>query len=204
MSEFPGVISSIDGIHIPILAPTEHNDSYINRKGYHLLQKQAVCQHNLKFTNCYVGQVGSVHDARVYRLSYLGQDMKNNLINFPRDCHIIGDSTYSLSSHLLTPYRETGNLTRYQKNYNYKHSSTRMTIERAFGHLKGRFRRSQFFPSPDIAFICKSVISCCALHNFCVDNIDLIPVDSDNYRDPSLTNSDFDVSILGQKRDGKN
>ena len=204
MSEFPGVIGCIDGTHIPIPAPTEHSDSYLNRKGYHSVQMQAVCQHNLKFTNCYVGQVGSVHDARVYRLSYLGQDIENNLTNFPPDCHIIGDSAYPLSPYLLTPYRETGNLTRYQQNYNFRHSSTRMTIERAFGHMKGRFHCLQFFPSPDIAFICKSVISCCVLHNICVDNSDLIPVDAENYRDPSLTNTDFDVRIVeNQQRDGK-
>ena len=35
MSEFPGVISCIDGTHIQIPAPTEHSDSYVNRKGYH-------------------------------------------------------------------------------------------------------------------------------------------------------------------------
>ncbi|KAK2721330.1 hypothetical protein QYM36_003570 [Artemia franciscana] len=136
MSEFSEAIGCIDGTHIPIPAPTEHN------------------------------------------------------------FHIIRDSAYPLSPYLLTPYRETGNLTRYQQNYKFRHSSTRMTIDRAFGHQKGRFLRLQFFPSPDIAFICKSVISCRVLHNICVDSSELIPVDAENYRDPSLTNSDFDVRLV--------
>ena len=109
-----------------------------------------------------------------------------------------------MSPYLLTPYRETGNLTRYQQNNNFRHSSTRITIERTFGKLNGRFRRLQFFPSPDIAFIYKSVILCCVLHNICVDSSDLIHFDAENYRDPSLTNSNFDVRIVeNHQEDGK-
>ena len=84
--------------------------------------------------------------------------MENNLRKFPLECHIIGDSVYSLSPNLLTPYRETKNLSRYQQNYNSRQSSKRVSIERVFGHLKCRFRRLNVFPSSDITFICKSVI----------------------------------------------
>jgi len=79
-----------------------------------------------------------------------------------------------------------------------------MTIERTFGKLKGRFRHLQFFPSPEIAFIYNSVISCCVLHNICVNSSDLIHFDAEKYRDPSLPNSNFDVRIVeNQQEDGK-
>ena len=48
-----------------------------------------------------------------------------------------------------------------------------MSVERAIGMLMGRFRRLKFFDSPDLAFISKSVIAACTLHNFCIDENDL-------------------------------
>ena len=38
----PDVIGAIDGCHIPIKAPRENDSEYINRKGFHSLQLQAV------------------------------------------------------------------------------------------------------------------------------------------------------------------
>ena len=42
---------------------------------------------------------------------------------------------------MVTPFRDNGHLTAAQKKYNKYHSSTRMVIERAFGLVKGCFRR---------------------------------------------------------------
>ncbi|KAK2727594.1 putative nuclease HARBI1 isoform X1 [Artemia franciscana] len=170
---FPGVLGAIDGTHIPIRTPQHSSGTYINRKGFHSLQLQVVCQHNLKFTDCNVGQPGSMHDARVFRHSEICTDLQNSTLFFPEDSHLIGDAAYPLSDRLLTPYRDTGNLTRYQVRYNFKLSSTRMSVERAIGILKCRFRRLRFFDSPDLAFISKSVIAACTLHNFCIDENDL-------------------------------
>jgi hypothetical protein len=38
----PDVIGAIDGCHIPIKTPRENDSEYINRKGFHSLQLQAV------------------------------------------------------------------------------------------------------------------------------------------------------------------
>ncbi|XP_067121836.1 putative nuclease HARBI1 [Centruroides vittatus] len=51
---FPGIIGAIDGCHIPIKAPSEAAEKYINRKNFHSLILQAVCNHNLVFTDCYL------------------------------------------------------------------------------------------------------------------------------------------------------
>ncbi|CAG2237774.1 HARBI1 [Mytilus edulis] len=40
---FPNVIGAIDGTHIRIQAPTTDEASYVNRKGYHSINVQAVC-----------------------------------------------------------------------------------------------------------------------------------------------------------------
>ncbi|KAK3920700.1 Putative nuclease, partial [Frankliniella fusca] len=88
---FPGTIGAIDGTHIKIPAPRENPDAYVNRKGYHSIQVQVVCDHKLLFTNLCVGHVGSVHDARVLRLSVINDYLQYNS-KFPNDSHLIGDS----------------------------------------------------------------------------------------------------------------
>ena len=46
LAGFPGVIGCIDGSHIPIVAPQEDEFIFINRKGFHSINIQAVCDSN--------------------------------------------------------------------------------------------------------------------------------------------------------------
>ncbi|KAJ8980498.1 hypothetical protein NQ317_000614 [Molorchus minor] len=70
---FPNVIGAIDGSHIKIDKPS--NDP----------EMQAVCDHQRKIRDVFIGYPGSVHDSR--------------------------DSGYPLQGNLLTPYKDRGNLT---------------------------------------------------------------------------------------------
>lgn len=97
---------------------------------------QVVCDHTRLFTHVYVGNVGSVHDARVFRLSGL-QNYILDPAKFPYDSHLIGDAAYPLLKQLMVPYTDNGHLTQRQKNYNFCLSSSRMAVERAIGLLKG-------------------------------------------------------------------
>ena len=53
---FPNVNGAIDGTHIRIQAPTSDEASYVNRKGYHSINVQAVCDVDgmFTFTKCNV------------------------------------------------------------------------------------------------------------------------------------------------------
>ena len=62
-----GVIGAIDGSHIPIRPPFENHENYVNRKSFHSIILQAVCDNELYFTDIYAGWPGSVHNACVYR-----------------------------------------------------------------------------------------------------------------------------------------
>lgn len=66
---FPGVLGAVDGSHIPIRSPTEHQENYINRKGFHSIILQAVCDAKMHFLDVYCGWPGSVHYARVLKNS---------------------------------------------------------------------------------------------------------------------------------------
>ena len=123
-----------------IKAPKEHPETYVNRKGYHSFILQAVYREDMQFTHVVAGNVGSCHDARVLRKSDLWE-------NGPGKCgqaHIIGDAAYPLIEWLMTPFRDNGHLTPKQRHFNTRLSTTRVTIERAFGIFKGRFRRLVF------------------------------------------------------------
>ncbi|KAL5243995.1 hypothetical protein ACI65C_011405 [Semiaphis heraclei] len=84
----------------------------------------------------------SAHDAHVIKNSPVGEQLISNSLNlFPRDMHILGDCAYPLLHCLMTPYRDNGNLTREQRHFNYKLSSSRIVMEQSFGKLFGRFHR---------------------------------------------------------------
>ncbi|KAB0802633.1 hypothetical protein PPYR_04819 [Photinus pyralis] len=54
---FPNVIGAIDGTHIPIVAPHNMANSYINRNKYYSIVLQGVCNARYKFIDCYAGKV---------------------------------------------------------------------------------------------------------------------------------------------------
>lgn len=167
---FPGIIGALDGTHIEIKAPSENQQSYINRKKYHSLQLQAVCNSEMLFTDCFAGYPGSCHDSRVLRNSPLGA----NGLQLCNGNHIIADGGYPLRRWILTPYRDNGHLTQEQKNYNYKLSSNRVVVERAFGLLKGRFRRLRYLDTQKIQTAVEIIMTACVLHNVCLMQRDAV------------------------------
>jgi hypothetical protein len=124
--------------------------------------------------NCYTGWPGCVHDARVLRNSGLYHGAEAGELIIPNS-YIVGDNAYPLRNWLITPFKNVGHLTRQQLKFNKRISGVRQNVERAFGHLKGRFRRLRDVPLHCHREICSLIFSCCVLHNLCVlynDDID--------------------------------
>ncbi|XP_071160767.1 putative nuclease HARBI1 [Mytilus edulis] len=179
---FPGVLGAIDGSHIPIKTPKVDGEQYYNRKKFPSIILQAVCDKNLHFLDFYCGWPGSVHDSRVLKNSPLFTSASDNKERmFPGNTHLIGDAAYALSQWVMTPFKDFGNLSAEQKRYNYIHSSSRMCIDRAFGALKGRFRRLRYIDMKDMPEVVKFVLSCCTLHEVSLANFD----DFDEYIEES-------------------
>jgi len=178
---FPGVIGCVDGTHIGIRAPANDRDSYINRKGYPSVNVLAVCDHQKLFTYVYADRAGSVHDARVLRVSSLGQKLEICQIGGADDkYHILGDSAFPLLPNLLVPYRDNGHLTPAQITFNTIHSSARSIIERAFGRLKGKFRRLRGIDCTYPVNALHMIESAFTLHNFVLQNDQSDENDSDS------------------------
>lgn len=224
-SGFPKTIGAIDGTHIRIDAPKENPVDYINRKGFlfdtvtgnkysnlfinllkmfgyvclHLfLSLQLVCDHRNLITHCYVGHPGSVHNQRVFRQSRIANYL-NDEKKFPADSHILGDA-YEIHQHLLTSFRDNGHLTAAQKNYNYRLSAARVTVERCIGLLKGRMRSLlHCLPMSRVDLMAEYVVACCVIHNICTlrsDEIEVITILST----PQEYDKDHDILHQGRQR----
>lgn len=174
---FPGVVAIIDGFHVAILKPTVNEHMYINRKGYHSINTQLLCDHKLKIRSIYANYGGSTHDSFIWRTSQAQQFM-NNLYQNGERSWLIGDSGYPLQPYLLTPFINPEN--DQERRYNNVLASARNVVERCIGLLKMRFRcilkeRSARY-KPE--FVCELIKACAVLHNMCVDE-NLIDYDID-------------------------
>ena len=131
------VIGAIYGCHIPISKRDENNEVFINRKQFPSLVLQGCCDHNMRFTDCFIGYPGSVHDARVFENSDLHERTSSDTISMVSNgLYIVADSAYKLEPYMMTPFKDNGCLTKVQKKYNFVQPSTRNVIERAFRHAK--------------------------------------------------------------------
>lgn len=125
-----------------------------------------MCDHRKKIRDIFVGYPGSVHDARVFRTSPLFASLENKCNNL----YILGDSAYPCLKNLMTPFKDRGQLSRRQQNYNYIFTKNRCIIEHCFGLLKQRFRQLYHIQLRDIAQIVHFIRACAVLHKLCIDN----------------------------------
>lgn len=160
----PGVVGAIDCTHISILRPSVENPEMFRcRKGYFSLNVQAVCGPNLEFHNVVARWPGSVHDSRIFDNSRLCAEIEVHLN--PR-YHLLGDAGYALKRYLMTPVSFPANA--HERAYNYSHSQTRNTIERAFGVLKRRFGYLGKKIRTHLDTTKTIVVACAVLHNIAV------------------------------------
>ncbi|CAC5381344.1 HARBI1 [Mytilus coruscus] len=159
---FPNVLGCIDCTHVRIQAPSDDEPSYVNRKGYHSINVQAVCDFEGRFTNIFANWPGSTHDSHIFNTSTLSNYLQTNHRGLI-DGVILGDSGYACRSFLLTPYANP--IERHQQRFNGCHASTRSVIERTFGILKRRFHvlHSEVRMKPEK--VCRIFGACAVLHN---------------------------------------
>ena len=116
-----------------------------------------------------------MHDARVLANSNLFRkcDSGTFLPNWTRTLSgtsipllILGDPAYPLRTWLIKPFSDIG-LSAKQKKFNYRLSRAHVTVENAFGRLKGRWRSLMKRNDTDVKFMPTLITACCILHNMC-------------------------------------
>ncbi|KAK7095731.1 hypothetical protein V1264_005102 [Littorina saxatilis] len=198
-ADFPNVVGCIDCTHVQILAPTENEHVYVNRKGRHSINVQLVCDADLIIINCVVNWPGSVHDSRILRESNIFQLFET--LPRPIPGILLGDAGYPLKEWLMTPF--TDPQTREKERFNGSHCSTRSTIERTNGVLKKRWHclHSQLRYDPPRA--CRIIMACIVLHNVAMTLGLPDPDDSDNSdpedgSDDEIENGDRNGAVSGR------
>ncbi|KAK7912492.1 hypothetical protein WMY93_012703 [Mugilogobius chulae] len=170
---FPQCGGAIDGSHIPIIAPKENHADYFNRKGWHSVILQGIVDHRFWTTvHIWCCQSMSVHThwASLQRppgISHFCEPDTEEIMGVQVPVMLLGDPAYPLRSWLLKGYTDTGTLTAEQKYFNQRHSRARMTVECAFGRLKGRWSCLSKRLDVDISMVPTIISACCTLHNVC-------------------------------------
>ncbi|XP_038153380.1 protein ALP1-like [Cyprinodon tularosa] len=174
---------AIDGCHVRIKPPSgPDGHCYRNRKLFSSIILQAVCDHQGRFIDTYVGWPGSVHDSRVLRNSPLYR----RAIYPPPGHFILADGGYPCLQHplpLITPFKRpvqgVGAL-----RINSHHSRARSIIERAFGRMKTRFR-AIFLQALEVyhTFVPQVITACAVLHNICLGAGDIMAPEDEEQDD---------------------
>ncbi|CAI6376070.1 unnamed protein product [Macrosiphum euphorbiae] len=180
----PGIVGVVDGTHIAIVPPNSEDELYpehiyVNRKGYHSINTQLICDSDLKILNVCCKFPGSVHDSHIWRLS-LVQELLQHLHSIGQTSYfMLGDSGYGLRPWLMTPIYEPQENSS-EARCNKWFCKTRSIIERCNGVLKMRFRcllkhRVLHYSPPKAASI---INACVTLHNICITNkLPLVNID---------------------------
>ncbi|CAM5134605.1 unnamed protein product [Eretmochelys imbricata] len=172
---FPNCGGVIDGMQIPIVAPAHLASKYVIRKGYFSMVLQALVGHHGRFIDINAGWPRKVHDALIFRNTGLFRKLQAGtffldqkitempIVKMP--IVILGNLTYPLTLWLMKPY--TGSLDNSKERFNNGLSWCRMTVECAFGRLKGHW--CSLYGKLDLTdnSIPTVISACCTLHNIC-------------------------------------
>jgi hypothetical protein len=106
---------------------------------------------------------------------------------------LVGDAAYPLLPFLMKPFPDRRNLPNMHNVFNYRLSRARMTVECAFGRLKGRWRCLLKRNDTHISMIPNLVMCCAILHNICETHGE--PFEEDE------TNEDFQQPVIRANND---
>ncbi|XP_071678598.1 protein ALP1-like [Lolium perenne] len=143
---FRDCIGAIDGTHVTAKVLRSMFVTFRGRKHYISQNVLAAVDFNMRFTYVLAGWEGSAHDSSILADSL----SRPGGLQIPEGKFYFGNAGYACRPGILPPFRKT----RYHLNefsprhrpqnakelFNVRHSSLRVTIERAFATLKSRFK----------------------------------------------------------------
>lgn len=190
-ANFGNCVGAIDGILIWINRPSRKDlkrmkigakKFFCGRKKKFGLNMQATCDAQRRFLDVSIQHPGATSDYLCFVTSPLYHLLEQIGFLAP-GLALYGDNAYVSNRYMATPFK---NVSSGPKDaYNYYQSSTRITIECAFGmlvHRWGMLRK----PIPQGVSIAKTtslVLCLCKLHNYCIDQKQTtvpLPTDQDS------------------------
>ncbi|XP_018568688.1 putative nuclease HARBI1 [Anoplophora glabripennis] len=201
---FPGVVGCVDCTHVAIVPPLKEDPLYpeyiyVNRKHYHSINTQLICDSDLRILNVNARYPGSTHDSFIWNNSRVKTVMENIYRGDLRGFYLLGDSGYALRPWLLTPLENEPDHDTPEGRFNIAHKSSRAVIERCNGVLKMRFRcllkHRVLHYTPEVAS--KIINACVVLHNICIHNNlpDPEPQEGDEYIDFGMYENLYNLNM---------
>ncbi|XP_021758690.1 uncharacterized protein LOC110723655 [Chenopodium quinoa] len=185
---FKDCVGALDGTHINAVVSDDDGVAHRGRKGKKTWNVLAACSFDRLFTFINVGFEGSAHDITVWNHCLTVPEFR--FPHPPPGKYYLVDSGYPNTVGYLSPIKEKDirtHLPEFRNGpppqgmleiFNYLHSSLRTTIERCFGHLKGRWKILTMMPQMDTKHQLAIMVATFALHNFIrLHELD-IPIDS--------------------------
>jgi hypothetical protein len=174
LHRIPYIIGTIDGSHIPIIAPPIDPTSYYYRKGFYSTLLQRAVDKDCKFWDFDFGWARRCHDWTLFQITEIGKKVISGAF---LPYKLIGDAAYPMRPWFYSPFKgEKEGMSRAKAHWNFIQSSTRMAVERAFGILKGRWRILLKQIDMPLKHVPDFVTACICLHNLCFihgDNFDM-------------------------------
>ncbi|MCO5595458.1 hypothetical protein L7F22_049501 [Adiantum nelumboides] len=165
-------MGGIDCTHVKMERPAnELATNWYDRKGNYSMTLQGVVDANMRFLDIFAGFSGPANDKRVLQNSSLFH---------------------------LAQANQREPCSRSQSRYNYRLSSSRMVVERAFGRLKNAWRiLNGVIKNPIVIKVPKIIVVCCMLHNLVINHV----MAFDNEMDADLAAYHIDHNIAGSNTD---
>lgn len=189
-----GAIGAIDGWLVRIERPScqrdkiKHASSFFSRKGFYALNVQVIVDDEKRASWMSYSNRGSSHDSSCFKDTRLHEKLKEKKYFLHQNgFYILGDSACGIESFLLTPFDLAQSKTP-EDDFNFFHSSARITVKCAFGKIDlrwGIFWKRICFSLHNTTLIIEGAMR---LHNFLVDyrnahNDDTYKSDRDIFRE---------------------
>jgi len=142
---------------------------FFSRKGFYAFNLQVICDTKKRVLFRSMKCRGAEHDSTAFKRSSFYRMLDNSWKYLKqKGDYLIGDSAYSIRPFLITPFNDAMHGTA-EDNFNYFHSSSRMSIKCTFGGIDMRWG---ILWRP-LAFSMKHntqvIDACLRLHNLIVD-----------------------------------
>ncbi|KAM9328583.1 putative nuclease HARBI1 isoform 1-T1 [Pholidichthys leucotaenia] len=158
---FPRVLGVLDCVQVAIKAPTSEDSTYVNKKGFHSVACQMVCDARGLLLSAETHWPGGLQDSVVLGRSALYKQLQD-----VEDGWLLGDARYPLRKWLMTPVDGPESPAEFR--YNLAHTATHEIVDRTFRAIQTRFRcldgtkgYLQYSPERSSSIL----LACCVLHN---------------------------------------
>uniref|UniRef100_A0A3B3SHL6 Putative nuclease HARBI1 n=1 Tax=Paramormyrops kingsleyae TaxID=1676925 RepID=A0A3B3SHL6_9TELE len=130
----PNIIGAIDCTHVCIKAPSPDPFPYLNRKQFHSINVQLICNAQHHLLNVVSRFPGGAQDSHIRQNSSVDMCLEQGAAG---DAWLLGDRGYALAPWLMMPLVDPQ--TPQEMSYNQMHARARSTNKRTIGILKGRW-----------------------------------------------------------------